>query len=163
MMRGVIRLKRNHLFLAYVLIGIGLYFLLKQINIPFPFIENLTSWPTLIIIIGIALLLHSYAVRDYENLFSGTIVLGIGIHLHGLQNYTNWINHWAVYLLIVGIAFIVRFFKTKNNFFIGLMCVVISILFIFPINTPLLRKIHSYDIVWPIGLIMLGIYLLRRK
>ncbi|GGJ84244.1 hypothetical protein GCM10007063_03450 [Lentibacillus kapialis] len=159
-------MKRQHSFAAYMLIGIGVYFLLRELRLPI--VTDFYSWPTLLIIIGIALLIHSYTSRDYQHLLSGTIVLGLGIHFHGLRHYTFWIDHWAVYPLIVGIAFIVRGLRTKHGVFTGVIITALSILFMFSVRLPASLE-WIYDLTallerfWPLILIGIGIYWLRRK
>lgn len=159
-------MKKQNSFAAYILIGIGLYFLIKQINLPV--LADFYSWPTLLIIVGIALLIHSYSAKDYQNLFSGTIVLGLGIHFHGLNHYSFWINHWAMFPLIIGIAFIVRFLRTKNGLFPGIILIGVSMLMIFSIDVPeWLSWIYIvFDFLekfWAIALIILGVFLLKKK
>ncbi|WP_164668461.1 LiaI-LiaF-like domain-containing protein [Virgibacillus doumboii] len=159
-------MKRQNSFAAYILIGIGVYFLLRELKIPI--ITDFYSWPTLLIIIGLALLIHSYTSKDYQHLFSGTIVLGLGIHFHGLSHYGFWIDHWAVYPMIVGIAFIVRGLRTKKGFLAGVLVTVISILLIFSVRLPATFS-WIYDLTallerfWPLILIGIGIYWLKRK
>lgn len=159
-------MKKQNLFSAYVLIGIGIYFLMKQFNVPF--LTKFHGWPTILIIIGLALLLHSYRSKDYHNLFSGIVVLGIGVHFHGLHNYSFWPNHWAVYLLIVGIAFLVRSLWTKQDLAIGFISTAIASMFIFSETIPdwfksPLKFLNYIDKLWPIAIIILGIYLLKKK
>lgn len=154
-------MNRKNSFIAYTLIGLGFYFLLKQLNIPL--FSSFYAWPTIVIIIGVALLLHSYSAREYESLFSGTIILGIGIHFHGLHNYPRWIDHWAVYLLIIGVALLVRSLKTKTHFLSGIICTSISLFLILPVKIPQFNWIHSYDLIWPLIIIFIGFYLLRQK
>lgn len=159
-------MKRQNTFASYLLIGIGIYFLLRKLEIPI--ITDFYSWPTLLIIIGIALLIHSYTVNDYQHLFSGTIILGIGIHFHGVNHYEFWLDHWAVYLLIAGIAFIVRGIRTKKGFIMGALLIGLAILFIFSFKLPGMFD-WIYDVTailetfWPLLLIVLGIYWLRKK
>src|SRR5690625_2005317 len=143
------------------MIGLGIYFLLKQLNIPL--LHKVYSWPIIVIIVGLALILHSFFNDDDQNLFTGLIVLGIGIHFYGLKNYPNWINHWAIFLLIVGIAFFIRYLKTKKNFLIGIILIGISLLFIFPNKITPFEWIKSNEIFWSIALIFIGIYLLKKK
>ncbi|UJL44984.1 hypothetical protein KFZ58_11170 [Virgibacillus sp. NKC19-16] len=157
--------KRNSLA-AYILIGIGLFFLLRQLRIPI--FTDFYSLPTLLIIIGVSLLLYSYTKKKYQLLFMGTIILSIGIHLHGLQHYSFWIDHWAVYLLIIGIAFIIRYMQTRDGLFAGILLIGISIILIFSIEVPewldwIYIVIDYIEDYWPIALIIIGIYLLRKK
>ncbi|WP_077327260.1 LiaI-LiaF-like domain-containing protein [Virgibacillus siamensis] len=159
-------MKKQNTFAAYILIGVGIYFLLRKLQIPI--ITDFYSWPTLLIIIGIALLIYSYTARDYQHLFSGTVVLGIGIHFHGLEHYGFWIDHWAVYLLIVGIAFIVRAIRTKKGFMMGLLLIGLAILFIFSFKLPgLFDWVYDatdfFENFWPLLLIVIGIIWLKKK
>lgn len=159
-------MKKQHAFAGYLLIGIGLYFLLSKLELPI--LTDFYSWPTLFIIIGLAFLIHTYKTKDYQNLFSGTIILGLGVHFHGVNHYSFWIDHWGVYLLIVGTAFIVRFLKTKKGLFPGFILIGLSLIVIFTVNLPpylswvyqILDLVENY---WPIVLIGIGVYFLRRK
>lgn len=159
-------MKKQHSLTAYLLIGLGIFFLLKQLKIPI--LTDFYSWQTLLIIIGLALLLQGFISKNYQNIFSGTVVLGIGIHLHGLKYYSFWSDHWAVYVLIVGIAFLVRATKTKKGYFLGFTLIILSILFIFssliPISLYWVNDIVSLiERFWPVALIIIGIILLKKK
>ncbi|WP_407272639.1 LiaI-LiaF-like domain-containing protein [Radiobacillus sp. PE A8.2] len=159
-------MKKQNAFIGYLLVGIGIYFLLRQLQ--FPILTNFYSWPTLLIIIGLAFLLHSYIANDYKNLFPGVIVLGLGIHFHGLNHYGFWVDHWGVYPFIIAIAFLLRFQKTKNGLVPGLILLVISLFAIFSTNKPswfrwVDQVIGVLENFWPVVLIVLGAYLLFRK
>lgn len=159
-------MKKQNAFAAYLLIGVGAFFLLKQLKVPI--LTDFYSWQTLLIIVGLALLIHSYTSKHYQNLFTGTIILGLGIHFHGVSHYAFWIDHWAVYPLIIGIAFIVRFIHTKHGLFPGLLLITIAIIMIFSIQLPIWFNwiyivIDFIEKFWPILLIVLGIYLLTKK
>lgn len=159
-------MKKQHTLTAYLLIGIGVFFLLRQLNIPI--INNFYSWQTIIILIGLVLIIHSYATKNYQNLFSGTIVLGLGIHFYGLAYYSFWIDHWGMYLLIVGIAFVIRFFQTKKGLVPGLILVAIAVIMIFSVRLPswfnwIYIIIDYMEKFWPILLIITGIYLLKKR
>lgn len=144
-----------------MLIGLGIYFLFQQFNIPF--LNKFYSWPTILMIIGGALIFNGFSKKDDESLFSGAIVLGLGIHFHGLNNYPNWINHWAVYIFIVGVAILVRFIQTRKQFLTGIGLIAISLLFMLPINISNMDWLNKSEYIWPVALIFVGIYLLRRK
>lgn len=159
-------MKKQNSFAAYVLIGIGVYFLIKQLDLPL--FQNFYSWPTFLIIIGIAFLIHSYSTKEYNNIFTGVLLLGLGIHFHGLENYSFWFNHWSAYALIAGVAFWVRFLKTKSGFIPGSILIGISLLMIFSVTLPewfqwIYGVAEFLETFWPVALIVLGIYLLRFK
>lgn len=159
-------MKKQHAFTAYILIGIGVYFLIKQLNLNL--FENFYSWPTFLIIIGIAFLIHSYGAKEHQHIFTGTLLLGLGIHFHGIENYDFWLDHWSIYALIVGVAFLIRFLKTKKGLLPGSILIGISLLMIFSISLPTWFQ-WIYDVAefletfWPIALIVIGIYFLRYK
>ncbi|HLQ72269.1 MAG TPA: DUF5668 domain-containing protein [Bacillota bacterium] len=159
-------MKRQHTFIACVLIGIGLFYLLKQLNIDL--LHGFYGWPTILMIIGIAFLINSIMNKDYSNIFTGTFLLGLGIHFHGLHHYTFWLEHWSVFTLLIGISLITRSIWTKNGFMSGLVFTVISGLLLF--NNQLGEMYHwSAEVIdwvyrlWPVVFIILGIYLLKRK
>lgn len=160
------QLKKQNSFTAYMLIAIGLYFLLKQLDLPL--LSRFSSWPTLLILIGLAFLIHSYTVKEHSNLFSGALILLLGIHFHGLQNYPKWIDHWAVFPLIIGITYIVRYLQTKKGLIPGLTLIIFSSLMIFSIAVPtwlnwVYQLADLLEKYWPIAIIILGLYLLKKK
>lgn len=136
---------------------------MKQFDIPL--LSKFYGWPTILIIIGAALLFHSIQSRDTHNIFTGVIVFGIGSHFHGLHNYPSWSDHWAVYIFIVGLAFIIRSVWTREGIITGLALTLIASIFIFSLSLPQwlafpFKHIHMF---WPIAIILLGVYLLRKK
>lgn len=159
-------MKKQNIFTAYLLIGLGVYFLIKQLNLPI--FSNFYEWSTIVIIIGIALIAYSYSMKDYQYIFPGVIVLGLGIHFHGIANYDFWIEHWSVYPLIVGIAFIVRFLKSKTGLIPGIALIAFSLFMIYSFKMPnsvlwIYRITEFVETFWPVVLIVLGIALLRLK
>jgi len=159
-------MKRKHSLLAYLCIGIGIFLLLRELRIPF--FVDLYSWQSFLIVIGIGIIIHSYTTKTYQNLFIGTLLFGIGIHLHGVKHYSFWIDDWSVYFIIIGLAFIIRYTKTKKGFFIGLFSILLGLLFLFSeqlsIYTSWLEPIVSLlERFWPVLLILLGMFMLKRK
>ncbi|MBU5593608.1 hypothetical protein KQI76_00345 [Amphibacillus sp. MSJ-3] len=157
--------KQNYLT-AYILIGVGLYFLLQQWQIPL--LENFTTWPTLLMILGFSLLIHGYLSRDHDKLFPGVVLLGIGIHFHAISIYPNWIDHWSVYAIIIGLAFLIRYQKTKVGLYPGLILLLTGLFVLLSLTNSqfsqsvnqLLRVLENY---WPVSLIIFGVYLLIKK
>ncbi|WP_152654771.1 hypothetical protein [Oceanobacillus sp. CFH 90083] len=159
-------MKRKHSLLAYLCIGIGVFLLLRELRIPF--FVDLYSWQSLLIVIGLGIIAHSYTTKTYQNLFIGTLLFGVGIHLHGVKQYPFWIDDWSIYLIIIGLSFIVRYTKTKKGFFLGASSILLGLIFLFAeqlsIYTSWLAPIVSFlERFWPILLILLGIIMLKRK
>ncbi|QTM99987.1 hypothetical protein ERJ70_12200 [Sediminibacillus dalangtanensis] len=159
-------MKKQNIFTGFLLIGIGCYFFLQQFQIPF--FTDFYSWPTLLMIIGIVFLFHSYFSKEYKNLFPGTILLGLGLHFFGLRHYGFWIDHWGVYPLIIGIAFLIRFQKTKSGLLPGLLLLGIALFAIYSINKPgwfnwINETASLLESFWPLLLIAIGGYLIYRK
>ncbi|UOQ47271.1 DUF5668 domain-containing protein [Gracilibacillus caseinilyticus] len=158
-------MKKNGL-VAYLLIGIGIYFLLRELRIPV--FTDFYSWPTLLILVGAAFLIYAFSIKDYANIFPGVILLGLGIHFHGLNHYAFWLDHWAMFTIIVAIAFLLRGLKTKNGFIPGLILLGISLFAIFADQQPswfswINQAMNWLERFWPIILIGLGAYLLLKK
>ncbi|RYG74965.1 hypothetical protein EU245_01260 [Lentibacillus lipolyticus] len=159
-------MRQRHSLTAYIVIGIGMYFLLRGLDLPI--LSALYSWTVLLIIIGFAFLIHSYMTKDYDHLFTGAFLFGLGIHLFGLGHYTFWINHWGIYPFITGAAFIIRAAKTKKGFFSGVLLSTVSVLIIFSNRlSDQYKWIHdlsaAVESYWPLILIGIGIWLLKRK
>ncbi|ELK47157.1 DUF5668 domain-containing protein [Halobacillus sp. BAB-2008] len=157
--------KQNSL-IGFLFIGFGVYFLLRHLNIPelIPFY----SWSSLLVIIGIALLLHSYVAKDYSNLSTGALVTGLGVHFT-LQAHTSfWIDHWAVYLWIIGISFLLYYSKTKRGLIPAIVCITIGLFAVFTPGTPawslwVQRIVNVLERFWPVVLIAYGMYVIRKK
>lgn len=158
-------MKKPQLFTGYLLFGLGLYYLLVQYDVEW--FTSFHAWPTLLIIVGIALLMHSYQQKDYENLAVAVIVLGLGIHFHGLATYDFWVDHWGVYVLIVGMAVFLRALRTKRGLLQGIILMVLSLVFIFWNQVPELKAsmpwLEAVSRYWPFLLLGCGIYFIRKK
>lgn len=159
-------MKKQGFFLGIILIGIGVYFLMDQLNIPF--LNNLFTWPTLLLIIGIAFLLQGFVAKETQSLFPGTILTGLGIHFHGRELFDFWPDHWAIYTLIVGLAFIIRHQKTKSGIVPGILLLVISLLGLFYDGiigwmNYIGEAVGWLENFWPVILIIIGVYLLFKK
>ena len=157
-------MKKQHAFSAYVLIGIGIYFLVKQLDLAL--FDNFYSWPTFLIIIGIAFLIHSYSAKEFNNIFTGVLLLGLGIHFHGLENYDFWFDHWSAYALIVGVAFFIRYLKIGSGLIPAAILVGIALLMIFSVTLPewfhwIYGVVEFLETFWPVALIAIGVYLLK--
>lgn len=159
-------MRKQHLLIAYFLIGIGVYFLIKQVDLAI--FQSFYGWPTVVMIVGLSFLLHSYTVKEVQSLFIGVILFGLGVHFHGLKNYDFWYDHWSIYTLIVGIAFLLRFLQTKSGLIPAIVLITISVIMIFSISLPdwfsgIYGIIEFIETFWPVVLIVIGVLLLRKK
>ncbi|MDC3415688.1 LiaI-LiaF-like domain-containing protein [Aquibacillus salsiterrae] len=159
-------MKNQNSFIGYLLIGIGAFYLLKELRVPI--LTDFYSWPTLLIVIGISFLLHSYLAKEYGNLFIGVLLLGLGIHFHALNQYPFWIDDWGMYTLIVGVAFFISYLKTKSGLFPGLILLAISFFALFASNKPnwfnwINQFVEMAIRFWPVVLVLIGVYLLVKK
>ncbi|ARI76908.1 LiaI-LiaF-like domain-containing protein [Halobacillus mangrovi] len=159
-------MKKQNSLTGFLLVGLGLYFLIRQFNIPF--LSQFYSWPTLLIIVGVAFLLHSYLTKDYANIFTGALLLGFGIHFHGLNHFPFWIDHWSVYLLIIGIAILLRYQKTKSGLIPALILVGLGLFALLVPTTPSwftsIQMIFQWiERFWPVVLILFGFYMLKKN
>jgi hypothetical protein len=159
-------MKKHGIFSGILLVGFGLYFLSEQLNLPF--LRSFQSWPTLLIIVGLALLGQAYYAREYQQIFSGTILFGFGLHFHFLQYVKAWPNNIGMLLLIIAIGMLLSSQKTKTGFAYGLLFFILScaLLFYDRINQWFNFVENEISVLWkfwPVGLIITGIYLLFIK
>lgn len=154
-------MKKQSFFLGIMLIGLGVYFLMDQLNIPI--LDNIFTWPTLILMLGIAFLLQAYVAKEKQSIFPGVILTGLGIHFHGRELFSFWPEHWAIYTLIIGVAFVLRHKKI-----VGILLLVISLLGLFYDGVIGWMRYIGEAVgwlvnFWPVVLIALGVYVLYKK
>ncbi len=159
-------MKKQGVFPGIILIGIGSYFLLQQLNISV--FSGFYSWQTLIFIIGAALLVQSYTSNDYSNIVAGVILIGFGIHFHSANTLSFWPKHYGMLVFIIALGLLLRYFKTKAGLFQSLLLLSISVLILyydkFIKSLGFLENGFSFIIkFWPILLIGTGFYLLFIK
>src|SRR5699024_2237353 len=137
-------------------------------HLDFAFLQDYYSWPTLLVIIGVVFLIHSYKENEFQHIFTGTLLIGLGIHFHGLEQYDFWLDHWSVFSLIVGLALLMRFFHTHKGLVLSCILFGASIIMIFSISLSDLFD-WIYDVVYflesfcSISLIVIRVYYLRFK
>ncbi|MCM3798046.1 DUF5668 domain-containing protein [Caldibacillus thermoamylovorans] len=76
---------KKQMFPGIVLIGFGLYFFLQKFTIPVP--AAVFSWPTILLIVGVALLIQAYRGGDFQLIVPGVLLVGLGIHFHLAQQW----------------------------------------------------------------------------
>lgn len=161
-------MKNQRIFPGVILIGFGAYFLLQQFGISS--LQRFYTWPTLLIIIGIAFLGQGYLSKEAEAILPGVIMTGFGIHFHLAGKVAFWPqNTIGMLILIISIGFFLRFQKTNNGLFQAFLFLVIAVLLLFydKIAGYLGMLQNGFATVWkywPVLLIIIGIYfILKRK
>lgn len=153
-------------FIAYVCIGIGLYFFLTQFSHPLiKLLQTLSVW---VILVGLIFLFNYIKEKNASSLVQGLSILLIGVHMYGVDYIQGWLHHWAMYPLAVGIAFLLTSLVTKKAMIPSIMLIAFSLLFIFdeklPDWFPSFTQIDlQIDEHWPLLLIGIGIILLFFK
>ncbi|MFV8828728.1 LiaF transmembrane domain-containing protein [Alkalihalobacterium sp. APHAB7] len=157
-------MKKQGIFPGILFIGVGAYFLLQQFDLPFA--NQLLTWPSILLIIGIAFLFQSYLGHDSGAIFPGALLLGLGVHFHAIVMFSGWPQHWAMFTLIVGLAFMLLYFRTKRDGLVPAIILFIVSGFGF-FSSDLMKWLGSFlDVFegfWPLLLIALGLYLIFRK
>lgn len=143
-----------------ILIILGAFFLLKQLNVPL--IEQISSWQ--LILIGIGLFFVVIAITDRKRdgaIFPGVILLGLGIHYLGLELWSSWPTHWAVFTFIVSLAFFAQFLIARNKGSLTPAFILLAVTLFSTVWNDFLHEI-PWPYVWPILLIGVGIIMMFR-
>ncbi|MGR3765234.1 LiaI-LiaF-like domain-containing protein [Rossellomorea sp. NS-SX7] len=161
-------MKQQRIFPGFILIGFGLYFYLQQKNIVL--FQEFFTWPTLLMIVGIAFLGQGYGARDYEAILPGTILVGFGLHFHVVNKLEIWPDHMGTFILIISLGFLLRYQKTRNGLFQGILFLTLSVILLFYDKVVgylglIEGQVGSAWEFWPIVIIVIGVYLLfiRKK
>ncbi|MFB6467956.1 LiaI-LiaF-like domain-containing protein [Cytobacillus sp. Hz8] len=161
-------MKNQRIFPGIILIGFGIYFFLQQSHILI--FKEFYTWPTLLLIVGIAFLFQGYGAKDYEAIFPGVILTGFGVHFHVVNRLEIWPNHIGTFILIIALAFLLRYQKVGAGLFQGLLFFIIAIglLFYDKIGGWFGLVEGQVSLIWkfwPIILVCIGGYLLfiRKK
>ncbi|MEH6954022.1 LiaI-LiaF-like domain-containing protein [Neobacillus drentensis] len=160
-------MKNQRIFPGIILIGFGVYFLLQQAGITI--FQQFFTWPTLLMIVGIAFLGQGYSAHESESILPGVIMTGFGLHFLLVGKIPIWpSNNIGMLILIISIGCFLRFQKTNAGLFQAFLFLILAVLLLF------YNKITAYfDLLqngmsfvwkfWPALLIVVGIYFLLKK
>lgn len=159
-------MKSQRIFPGIILIGFGAYFFLQQSG--FTIFQSFYTWPTLLMIMGIAFLCQGYIGRDYEAIFPGVILLGFGVHFHVVGHLAFWPNQIGTFILIIAIAFFLRYQKTRTGLIQGILFLILALFSLFYDKIAHYLGILENGVslgkkFWPIILIIVGVYSLVIK
>ena len=108
-------MKNQRIFPGIILLGFGIYFFWQEANISF-FSEYMT-WPTLIMIVGIAFLYQGYGGKDYDAILPGVILTGFGFHFHVVNRFSIWPDASGALILFIALGSILRYQKETGMFY----------------------------------------------
>jgi hypothetical protein len=159
-------MKNQRYFPGIILIGFGGYFLQQQAQIEF--LQQLTGWPTLLMIVGIAFLWQAYGARDHEMIFPGVVLFGFGIHIHVVTHLHIWSDHIGIFVLVMALAYILRYQKTGTGLLHGILFLVLACALLFYDKMIawlgiLESRVSMVGKFWPILLIAVGVYFLMKR
>lgn len=159
-------LKTQNYFPGIILIGFGGYFFLQQTQLEF--LQQLYGWPTLLMIVGIAFLAQGYGGRDNEMIFPGVILFGFGLHIHVITHLSIWPDHIGVFVLVIALAYILRYQKGGTGLFQGILFLILAAGLLFYDKIIgwlgiLESRVAIAGKFWPILLIVIGVYFLMNK
>ncbi len=146
--------KQSNIFLGIFLILAGIFFLLIQLGK----IHWVNFWPIILIFLGL-LFLVTFVIdrRNYGLLMPGTILTLVGL-LFLYMTFKDWYCMealWPTFVLAPGIGFwLMHLLGPKSNqlWIPGTILILVSIVFY--------AQIWYYFNLWPLLLIIAGIYLL---
>lgn len=159
-------MKNLRIFPGIILVGFGIFFFWQQTNISL-FAEFMT-WPSLLIIVGVAFLCQGYSGKDYESILPGVILTGFGFHFHVVNRLSIWPDSIGTFILIIALGFLLRYQKVRNGLFQGILFLALAALLLFYDQVMswfglLENNVASVAKLWPIILILIGVYLLFFK
>ncbi len=159
-------MKNQRIFPGIILIGFGVFFFWQQSEISL--FAGFISWPTLLMIVGIAFLCQGYGGKDYESILPGVILTGFGLHFHVVNYLSIWPNTMGTFILIIALGFLLRYQKLGTNLFYGILFLALAALLLFYDKVMgwfglFENNITTFAQLWPFALILIGVYLLFLK
>ncbi|HEY76185.1 MAG TPA: hypothetical protein G4O00_08390 [Thermoflexia bacterium] len=165
-------MRRSIVFLALVLIAVGCYFLLVQLRLGIPTVDQI--WPAFPLVWGItSLITYFRSDRKAESrVFWGTALVLSSLFLFlismGDQDYSVLRTWWPVFVAIVGIAFLALWLAQGLRDWEILFLAIFGLIFgggALVVNLQLLGPNTAEELsrLWPALLILVGALLLLRE
>ncbi len=159
-------MKNQQIFPGIILIGFGAYFFLQQAGITlFP---QIFTWPTLMIIAGIAFLGQGYIAKDYEAILPGVILTGFGLNFHTANQFAIFQNQNGFFILVIALGLLLRYQKTHTGLLQTVLFLILAILLLFYDKLAgylgvIQTKAQTGWKFWPAILIAAGFFLLYKR
>lgn len=160
-----VRRRRSRPSLGIALILIGLLFFGKELGIIY------FSWPLILILVGLSLLVEAILKKKSSSVFPGTLLFLLGLIFWADDIY--WLHgsvssNWPLILIALGISFSASYLaepsSNRGALVPGGILIAIGGLFLLTeYRVFRLHHIFYYLNWWPILLILVGTWLLVRK
>jgi hypothetical protein len=158
---------KGSLVLAFLLIALGVWYLLVEINPAFnAFAYGRATWPWQIIVLGGLFCLVGLVAWVPALFIPGVIIGGIGGILY-YQNLTgdwaSWAYAWTLLPGLVGIGLLIfGALSRRSGPVIGAFWNLLAFLILFGIFGSAFGALRYAAVIWPLGLILLGVYFIMR-
>lgn len=159
-------MKKQSVFFGIMLVGLSLFLLVSRFQIPF--MLKLHSWPSLLLLVGTAMIVQAYKAHDFQQLLPGMLLLTLGVHFHAVSLFPFWPKHIGMILLMIALSFLLSSRKNNTGLLQGIFLLSLSLLMMFSdqlkLWTALLEQHFNYIWkFWPLLLLIIGLYLLFFK
>ncbi|OCA91281.1 hypothetical protein A8F94_05320 [Bacillus sp. FJAT-27225] len=161
-------MRNQQLFPGVILVGFGLYFFLEQSG--FTALKQYYTWPTLLVIVGVAFLCQGYMARDHDAILPGIILAGFGLHFHVAGKVAFWPNHIGTFVAIIALGFLLQYQKTGKGLLNGLLFLVVATLLLFTDKVGIWLNVVESSVsliwkFWPVLMVVIGAWMLffRKK
>lgn len=146
-----------------MLVGVGLFLLLKHWH--FLTHDKWANWPELVMLFGLFFFIFGWVQRETDLLFPAFLLVGFGAYPLLAKASLIWTQPSIFYPLLMGIGFLIRYYKVKKSgLFMGLLLIVFGL---YPFFSKTLDKelhqIGSLTQYWPVLLIGLGLFFYFKK
>jgi uncharacterized membrane protein len=159
-------MKKQSVFYGIMFVGLAVFLLLDQLESPLT--AKLYSWPSVLLLVGIAMIVQAYKSQDFQQLLPGMILMTLGIHFHAVALFAFWPKHLGMVLLMIAISALLSSRKNKSSFLQGLFLFILAMIMMFSDQlkawTALLEQnANNVWKFWPLLLLIIGLYLLFFK
>jgi hypothetical protein len=159
-------MKKQTVFFGIMFVGFSLFLLMNRFS--FPLMEKLHSWPSLLLLVGIAMIVQAYKAYDFQQLLPGMLLLTLGIHFHAVSLFSFWPKHIGMVLFMIALSFLLSSRKNQSSLLQGIFLLSFSMVMMFSDRlqtlTALLEQHFNYVWkFWPLLLLIIGLYLLFFK
>ncbi|WEG14035.1 hypothetical protein PU629_06610 [Pullulanibacillus sp. KACC 23026] len=163
-MLGGVLIKKERTLAGLLLIGAGLFLFLQHWHV---FTHNKwLEWPELLLIFGLCFFVFGWMAPEWDLLFPAFLLIGFGAHPFLTEILPMWARAETYYPLLMGIGFLIRYYKVKKNgLSLGIILIVFALfpLFSHRLNGQLLHKVGSLSQYWPLIIIIIGLIFFYKK